>query len=109
MCSSDLRERQRAGFQSDPNTIAIIEDSPLLLEKGLDQICDRIVFVNTDRAVRLARLAQSRGWSESEVDRREKMQLSLDSKARRADYVVDNNLNESEVSQQIRRILSQLK
>jgi len=99
-----LRER----YMADPAVKVIVEDVPLLLEKGLEEDVDRLVFVDAPRAVRLSRVAATRGWSAADLDRREKYQLPLDIKRRRADDVIDNSGDEAETLQQVRRLLSRL-
>ncbi len=96
-----------ATYQHDPAVVAVVDDVPLLLEKGLDQGCDVLVFVEASRAVRLERV-RGRGWDESELDRREKRQLALDMKRDRADYVVTNGADREESFSQVRVVLSQI-
>lgn len=96
-----LRER----YQADPAVVAIVEDSPLLMEKGLDAEVGVLVFVEAPWAERLARVRAERGWDEAELARREKNQSPLDTKRRRADYVVQNHKGVSDVLSQVRRVL----
>jgi len=78
--------------RTDPrNTPAVIVDAPLLFEAGLDKECDAVVFVDASRESRLKRVRETRGWAEGELDRREKAQLPLEEKRRRADVVVVND------------------
>jgi len=102
------RERMEAAFAADPAVKAIVQDVPLLLEVGLDERCDVLVFVDAERAVRERRVQQHRGWSAAELKRREKNQASLDSKRGRADYVVINNASEGECFDQVRRVFSKI-
>jgi dephospho-CoA kinase len=76
------RERGAAG---------VVIDAPLLFEAGVDAECDAVIFVDTPRPLRLARVVAGRGWSEAELDRREAAQMSLDQKRRRSDHVVAND------------------
>lgn len=99
-----LREK----YLADPAVTVIVEDVPLLLEKGLDEGCDRLVFVDAPRGVRLQRVAEHRGWSVEDLNRRENYQLPLDIKRRRADDVINNSGGEAEVSDQIHRLLSRI-
>jgi dephospho-CoA kinase len=69
----------------------VVIDAPLLFEAGSDAECDAVVFVDAPRARRVERVRASRGWDEAELDRREKAQLSLEEKRRRADVVVVND------------------
>lgn len=73
----------------------IVLDVPLLLEHdaqhGLANECDALVFVDTPDTAREARARADRGWTEGEVARRERAQLSLAEKRRRADHVLPND------------------
>ncbi|MEX0885647.1 MAG: dephospho-CoA kinase [Phycisphaeraceae bacterium] len=102
------RAELRAAYAADAGVRAIVEDSPLLIEKGLDAHCDVLVYVDAPRAVRAARVGASRGWSEADLDRREKNQASLDMKRSRADYVIDNSADEAGAQAQVRRVLWQI-
>ncbi len=78
-------------MDADESVSAIVINSPLLFEVGLDCECDQVIFVDCDRESRLRRVIETRGWTEEELDKREKLQKSLEEKRQRADYVVDNN------------------
>lgn len=95
-------------YQQDAEFVAIVEDCPLLFETGLDKHCDKIIFIKVSRENRLRRLAESRGWSDQELARREKNQLGLDKKAQKADYIIMNDAGEDECLSQVRRVLSQI-
>ena len=94
--------------RADPAVTAVIEDCPLLLERGLEGGCDALILIDTPRAVRLERVARGRGWDEAELVRREKSQLPLDTKRRRADYVLDGTAEPSVMLDACRRILAGL-
>jgi len=105
-----IRSRRRALFeQAPPDTPALVIDAPLLFEADLDRECTAVIFVQTDRPQRLSRLADSRGWDDTELTGREQSQLSLDDKRARSDYVVINNGDLDELSEQIHRILNELR
>ena len=104
-----IETRRLALFeQAPPDTRALVIDAPLLFEAGLDRECDAVLFVDTNRDQRIARLTGTRGWNEAELTKREKSQLSLDDKRARADYFVINNGDLDELSEQVRRILNEL-
>jgi len=98
------RRALRGVYQSDPSVRAIVEDMPLLLERGLAGQVDMLVYVEAPRPQRLRRLADSRGWDAAEVDRREKSQVPLDTKRARADYVIDNR-DGADLASEARRLL----
>jgi dephospho-CoA kinase len=69
---------------------AFVVDGALLIEMGLDGLCDRVLVVSAPREARLARLASARGWTEAELARRERPQLDEGTRRARADTTVEN-------------------
>lgn len=99
------RAELRGLYRQDPAVTAIVEDCPLLLERELDGDCDVLVYVDAPEHVRLERVARTRGWTAQELQRREKNQLPLDIKRRRADYVVDNGSDTTDLLPQTQSLL----
>ncbi len=91
-----------------PETRAVVEDCPLLLETGIDQQCDALVLVDASFQTRLERVSPTRGWGAEELSRRDKSQMPLDIKRQRADYVISNDADEAHCLEQTRRVLSQI-
>jgi dephospho-CoA kinase len=82
----DIRLAELAGRQDVP---AMVIDVPLLVESGWNEFCDKVVFVEAPRAVRLAR-SLGRGWSEEDFARREARQQPSEVKRQLANVVIDN-------------------
>jgi len=87
----------------------VIFDAPLLFESGLDSECDAVIFVRAPLAVRQARAKATRGWEPGELEAREAAQLSLEAKAQRSRFLVDNDGTEAQLGEQVRRILATLR
>lgn len=102
------RASRRAEALARPGTRAIVEDSPLVLETGIDRVCSVLVLVDAPFDIRLDRVRRTRGWDAGELRRREKNQLPLDIKRQRADYVIINDADEAHCLEQTRRVLSQI-
>lgn len=102
------RRRQEliAAFIADPAVKAIVLDTPKLFEVGMNAECDAIVFVDVDREIRVRRVAESRGWTEDELNRRENLLNPLDKKKLVADHVVVNHLGIEELRTQVERLFS---
>jgi len=66
-------------------------DIPLLYETGAETLCDAVLSVTVDEAVRRARLVQDRGMSDEQIARRLSRQLPQEEKNRRAQHVIDNS------------------
>jgi len=105
---AERREAMIDAAQRDPMVKFIVLDVPLLVEVGLHGRCDRVIFVDADRSTRLKRVAESRGWDEAELARREKNQLPLDNKRNFADDVVDNSVSRDDGLTQIRGLVQRI-
>jgi len=83
----------------------IVLDAAVLLEAGWNRVCDRLVFVDAPRELRVRRLKKQRNWTEKEVQVRESAQMPLNDKRKRADDVIDNSGPPEEVDRQIADLL----
>ena len=104
----EKREELARQARQTPDIVAIVEDCPLLLETGIDQQCDALVFVDAPFETRLRRVQRTRGWTDEELARRDKSQTPLDIKRQRADYMISNDADEAQCLAQTRRVLSQI-
>jgi dephospho-CoA kinase len=76
--------------QVDPDARFVVLDAAVMLEAGWDDACDKLIFVDAPREVRLARVKAQRGWSETDLADREAVQMPAEKKKERADAVIDN-------------------
>jgi dephospho-CoA kinase len=101
-----LLKQQADALASSGIAVAVL-DAPLLLEAGWDTLCEKLVFVDAPREIRLLR-ALARGWSKEDFTAREGAQESLDFKRERADVVVDNSGSPEQTQAQIERFWQSL-
>ena len=66
-------------------------DMPLLYEKKLDGLCDRVWCAYIPRETQLARLMDRDGFSRDEAEARLRSQIPAEEKAARADVVIDTS------------------
>lgn len=66
-------------------------DMPLLYEKGLDSLCDRVWCAYIPRETQLERLMARDGFTREEAEARLRSQLPAEEKAARADVVIDTS------------------
>ncbi len=99
-------ERVRLMKRRNPEDI-IVAEVPLLYEAGFDRDVDAAVVVTADEDVVRRRL-EKKGFSVEEIDLRRAAQLSLEEKAERADYVIDNSGSLEETERQVRAIWEDL-
>lgn len=85
----------------------VVLDAAIMLEAGWSDVCDELVYVDVPREVRLGRIARQRGWTEKEVEARERAQLPLEEKARRAGHTLENTGTLEDLRRRVRTLLEQ--
>jgi dephospho-CoA kinase len=94
-----------AHARSRPDVKWIILDAAIMVETGWHKHCDKILFVDSPRELRLARLKEKRGWDEKELARRECMQMPLEEKKSYADTIIVNDADLEKVARQVKDAL----
>jgi dephospho-CoA kinase len=84
---------------------ALVVETPLLFEAGLEGTYDATIAIVADESVRNER-ASARGHAS--LDERTARQLSQDEKARRATYAVENSGTLEELEQELSGVLAKL-
>lgn len=92
-------------LQADPAVRFVVLDAAVMIEAGWHALCDKLLFVDTPRSVRLDRLSRQRGWSAQELQARENAQLPLTAKAIQADHVLDNSGSLEHLNRQVANLL----
>jgi dephospho-CoA kinase len=85
----------------------LVLDVPLLIEVGLDRLCDALWFVDAPEELRLERAGKN-GLSAEDVRRRESHQSPLERKRARADRVVPNDRAPADLDRDLREGLLSL-
>ena len=84
---------------------AIVLDMPLLVEVGWAKRCDKLIFVDCRKKIRLNR-AKKMGFDKNQFKIRENFQISLDNKVDIADNVINNNSDFMALARQVTEIFS---
>lgn len=98
--------RERIHSES-PERLIVIECA-ILKESGLDKLCDRILYVYADEAVRIERLKKNRGYSREKCLQIIKNQATEGENRRLSDAVLDNNSDEDTAKNELRRIMNMI-
>ncbi len=93
-----LREMQIFEGRGEP---FCIYDSPLLIENGLQALCDAVIVVWVDRATQLQRLMQRNALSQADAEARLAAQWPLDDKRAHATWVIDNSGSLAQTQSQV--------
>jgi dephospho-CoA kinase len=91
--------------QAEVDSRFILLDAAIMLEAGWHAACDKLVFVDAPRPLRLERVARQRRWTATDVEARERAQLPLTEKAARADHVLDNSGTLEDLERQVDDLL----
>jgi dephospho-CoA kinase len=105
---AEERAAVMAADADDPAVVAFVWDVPLLVEAGLHEQCDAVVFVDAPADVREARVRAGRGWPAGERERRENLQCPLDKKRDLADYVIISTADGETLRGHVRDVLSRI-
>ena len=84
----------------------ILYDVPLLYESKLESMFSEVVVVHVPRETQLQRVMKRDNLSEKEVEQRLAAQMSLDLKAEKADYLIDNSRTLEETREQVQALWS---
>ena len=85
----------------------VIIDAPLLIEGGLYSLCDFIIIVKTPKEIQIRRLKGR--FTEAEIKKRLKHQMSFNKKKKYADYIINNNSSLRNTSKQVESIWKKMK
>jgi dephospho-CoA kinase len=101
-----IAEWRAAESQRDPAPPALVVETPLLFEAGLESAYDATIAVVADEDVR-ARRAAERGHEA--VDERTARQLTQDQKAQRATFAIENSGSIDELESKLSAVLDKLR
>jgi dephospho-CoA kinase len=97
--------RRVAEWRATATGAALVVETPLLFEAGLEGNYDATIAIVADEKVRKERAA-ARGHAS--LDERTARQLSQDEKARRATYAVENSGTLEQLEQELSEVLAKL-
>ena len=87
----------------------ILIDAPLLYESGFDRKCERVIVVTAPESVILKRIMERDGIGEKAAHGRLATQKSADALKKRADYVIINDGQNTNLTADVRAIAEELK
>ncbi len=94
-------ERIREKVEGSTSRVVIVE-VPLLFEAGFEKLCDKVLVVTCNSAIKLKRL-QSKHFSVKEIRSREQAQMAETLKAQKADFTIDNSKTIYQTQREIER------
>ncbi|MCI8703360.1 MAG: dephospho-CoA kinase [Anaerotignum sp.] len=101
-------KRQIENIQESGKAKAAVLDAPLLLEAGLDSICDEVWVVFADSETRMNRIIERDGVSAETAQARIASQKSWEEYQEAADKIIDNSRDIAFVEEQISQLVKNI-
>ena len=86
----------------------VILDIPLLLENKINNKKDILIFVQTKKKETLKRLKKREGFNNKLFNKFRDIQLSLDYKRKKSDFIIKNDFNKNSVRKKVKLILKKI-
>lgn len=102
-------EKRLATHSRDPLVQAVLLDAPLLLESGMDRICDRVIVVIAPEKTRLSRIVKRDDLTPEQAQLRFKRQQPDAFYTDKADLVVHNIGDATALPALLQRVCQQAK
>ena len=104
----EIRKKMNIFLEKNKKSKFIILDIPLLLENKINKRKDILIFIQSKRTEILKRLRERKNFNLKIVNRFRKIQLPLDYKKKKSNFIVKNNFTNKNIKNQVRYILKQI-
>jgi len=102
-----MHKQMDAYLAEEPDRL-VIADIPLLFETGQEALYDAVLLVYVPKAIQLERLMAREGMTAEDAKVRIELQMDMEEKKQRADYIIDNSSTLEHTQRQIENIWREL-
>lgn len=104
----EVRKKMIYFFKKNKNKKIVILDIPLLLENKINKKKDVLVFIETKKTEVLKRLKSRKNFDKQIYKRFKNIQLPLDYKKRKSQFIIKNDFTKKTVKRAIKGILKEI-
>jgi len=104
----EIRKKMNIFLKKNKNKKIIILDIPLLLENKINKKNDILIFVQAEKIKIMKRLKQRPNFNLKLFNKFKRIQLSLDYKKKKSNFIVKNNFTRKSIKKDIKYILSEI-
>tara|TARA_B100001063_G_scaffold194491_1_gene186024 strand:- start:213 stop:782 length:570 start_codon:yes stop_codon:yes gene_type:complete len=104
----EIRKKMEIFLKKNNNKKIIILDIPLLLENNINKKRDILVYVHSQKSNILKRLKKRPNYNKRVIRRFRNIQLPLDYKKKKSQFMIKNNFTNKYVKIQIKGILKEI-
>ena len=101
----EIRKKMNIFLKKNKKRKLIILDIPLLLENKINKKKDILIFIQSNKSKTLKRLKKRQNFNLKIMNRFRKIQLPLDYKRKKSNFIIKNNFTNKLIKNQIRYIL----
>jgi dephospho-CoA kinase len=104
----EIRKKMNLFLKKNNNQKIVIMDIPLLLENRINNKEDILLFVQSKKIDIFKRLKKRKNFNLKLYKKFKKIQLSLDYKKKRSQFIIKNNFTKKSVNKSINKILKNI-
>ena len=104
----EVRKKLNAFEKKNKRKKIIILDIPLIMENKINKKNDILIFVDAKKKEINKRLKKRDNFNPKIVEKFKKLQLSLETKKNKSNYLIKNNFNNNSVKKNVKRIVSDI-
>ena len=104
----EVRKKLKIFLKKNRSKKIVILDIPLLLENRINKKSDILVFVDSNKSEILKRLKKRKNFNIQIVRNFKKIQLPLDRKKNKSDFIIRNNFKKKSVKVSVKHILKRI-
>ena len=102
----EIRKKMSVFLKKNSHRKIVILDIPLLLENKINNKNFILIYVQSKKSEILKRLKKRKNFNQKLFQKFKKIQLPLDYKKKKSDFIIKNNFTKKNIKKDIRNILS---
>ena len=104
----EVRKKMINFLKKNKSKKIVILDIPLLLENKINKKNDILVFIKSNKIEILKRLKKRKGFNQKLMNKFKTLQLPLDYKKKKSQYIIKNNFTNKSVKKDVKIILKKI-
>ena len=104
----EIRKKMNIFLKKNKKSKVIVLDIPLLLENKINKKKDILIFIQSNKSEIFKRLKKRQNFNLKIMNRFRKIQLPLDYKRKKSNFIIKNNFTNKFIKEQIKYILNQI-
>ena len=104
----EVRKKMNNFLKKNKNKKIVVLDIPLLLENKINKKNDILIFVESKKSETLRRLKKRKNFNMKILNNFQKIQLSLDLKRKKSQFIIKNNFKKNSVKIRVKEIIENL-